>query len=445
MVSLPSTLPGGFVLRPIASDADLEGVRRLLGSVFGPLEAGLAQARVDRYPGFNPAHYLIVEDPAAPGPATTVVSSLCLTLARWSLGGVVFPVGIMELVATEPRYRGRGLQAALSGKFEELARSTGCPVTALMGIVGFYSNFGYVHASPYDESAVLPVDRILQAVADDPFRDRERVLETRPVQPADYPAAITLWDESNRSLDLHLSRNRTDWDFVFGSPPDAGEGAWHVVTGGGAAAVSGRAAGSERAAGLFELIPGAPYQLNYLTARSRDAFLEAFRFAAAAAQTNGRSEVSLRAEPGGAAHRVALSLGAEPREVYAWQTKITDRAGLLRLLAPVLERRLEGSAFRGLTTRLPISFYGPQLTMDWVGGRLVGVDEAPTDRATGLAGAGPTARMRMPEMSFVQLVLGYRSIGRLAAERQDVRAPEPHRHLVDTLFPPLRAWIEYVR
>ncbi len=386
------------------------------------------------------------------------MATLCLAPQRWSLGGVVLPVASLELVATDPRYRGRGLQAALSWKFDGLAMADGFLLAGVLGIPHYFSKFGYAYASPCDENIVPPVPQVLRAIEADPFRDRSRSLVTRPLEEADLPALTRLWAERDQALDLHYVRDQADWTNLVRHPLWEGAGHWHVVTEAG------------RVVGGFDLPAYGPDPsdrrrfIYYLAALERDVMLEVYRFAAATATAEGQDEVAVRVPPGGQAYATALSVGGRPVDSYGWQVKIYDRPGLMRALAPVLERRLAASVFRGLTGRLVFNLYSARLTLEWTGGRLARVTEEPIVRARPASGPGCPAspapcepavppvetpppalepRVWIPSGPFTQLVLGYRTVADLTREHPDVIASKAHRALLDVLFPALRAWVEY--
>ncbi len=419
----------------MASEADAQGAYRLLTSVFEPRVADLARGLLEGYPGLKRSQYLIVEDPAAPAlqagpgldkdePATAVVSTLCLAPMGWSLQGVRIPVAGLELVATDPRYRGRGLLTALSRKFDELAAADGYLLAGVLGIPHFYGRFGYVFASQFDESASLPVALVLKAIDADPFRSRDRSLVIRHWEEADLPAVAALWDEQDRALDLCPTRTPALWDYWFRHDFWVGVGRWHVVTEGG------------RIVGCFALPAHEQrYIVYYLAALERDVILEIYRFAASTALENGQPQVLLRLPADGPAHAVALSVGGRSERSYGWQVKVYDRARLLRALAPVLERRLAASPFRNLSGRLVLDLYSSRLFLAWTDGRLASVTEEPSDGAS-------VPRARLPVEAFTQLVLGYRSVSDLLRDSQNVQVSRAVGGLLEVLFPPLKAWVE---
>jgi hypothetical protein len=106
--------------------------------------------------------------------------------------------------------------------------------------------------------------------------------------------------------------------------------------------------------------------------------------------------------------------------------RVPDVAAFLRRIAPALERRLAGSFAAGYTGELPISFYRGGVKLGFESGRLAAVEPlAPPDE-----GRAETA---FPGLTFLQLLLGFRSFAELSYAFPDCQAESPT--LLDALFP----------
>ena len=122
---------------------------------------------------------------------------------------------------------------------------------------------------------------------------------------------------------------------------------------------------------------------------------------------------------------------------------------MLRRLTPVLERRLAESPFVGHTGELRLSFYRSGLRLVLAGGRIKSVEAwTPPRTATGLDFGLPSLDARrpsasFPDLTFLQLLFGYRSLDELEAAFPDclLRGQEP-RALLHALFPtaPSKVW-----
>ncbi|MCP3983581.1 MAG: hypothetical protein GY723_04290 [bacterium] len=134
----------------------------------------------------------------------------------------------------------------------------------------------------------------------------------------------------------------------------------------------------------------------------------------------------------------ALALGADHpafevlrgagkrRRPYAWYVRVADLPGFLLHVAPALEARLAESCFGGHDGTLSLSFYKSGVRLLWQKGRLVRATpwrpstEEPGDAA-------------FPDLTFLHLLLGHRSIEELEAAFPDVQVKEPG--LLEALFP----------
>jgi hypothetical protein len=124
---------------------------------------------------------------------------------------------------------------------------------------------------------------------------------------------------------------------------------------------------------------------------------------------------------------------------YAWYVRIPDLAAFLRLIAPVLEKRLAQSVLTGYSGTLVIDLYREAFELRFEGGRLAGVvpwTRPRYDEDDEYAGLGS------PPLVFLQLLLGYRSLDELRAIFPDVGAHDDHRLLIGTLFPKQPSFVE---
>ena len=114
---------------------------------------------------------------------------------------------------------------------------------------------------------------------------------------------------------------------------------------------------------------------------------------------------------------------------YAWYVRVADLPDFLRHIAPALERRLEQSALAGHTGELWISFYREGLCLAMERGRLTRVERwvtEPSKPATAL----------FPDLTFLQLLLGYRALEELEYAFADCGTRNDEvGALLDSLFP----------
>ncbi len=431
-------LPANVAIRQAAGEADLEGMCRLFASVFEPRSGELARVMFEHYPGPDrPVVFIAADTGAAPLPgdsgraATRVVAAVMLVARPWALEDVVFRVAHVEVVATDPAYRGRGLLRAIFGLVDQAVRDGGYPLSAVMGIPSFYDRFGYRFAVRSGISLSMAAGEVAQAVTEDPFFERDRTLTVRSAAASDAPALVDRWHEQDVGLQLRGAYGLDLWEHYLRemASVDMARGQWYVVEEG-----TGRSRTVVAAFGYH--LPGG--QPMFVTLRSRDhtAAVTALRWAAQETLRLGKPRFLLGLRPGSGDYAAALGLGARLERPYGWQVKIAEPGRFLGAIGPALEKRLAASPFRGLTADLVIDFFRSRVALRWEKGRLADVVE--TVGITNL----DELRPRMPEDTFVRLALGYRSLEELRGEQIEVGIPRQFRALLEVLFPKLEAWVD---
>ena len=120
------------------------------------------------------------------------------------------------------------------------------------------------------------------------------------------------------------------------------------------------------------------------------------------------------------------------REAYAWYLRVPDLKGFLRLITPVLEKRLSESYCSGFSGALNLNFYSDGLQMVFEKGRLVKVDDwqsTPDNLDTAA----------FPGLSFLQLVFGRRNMEELRHAFPDCYVAEDYTPGTGDFSPVLEA------
>lgn len=108
---------------------------------------------------------------------------------------------------------------------------------------------------------------------------------------------------------------------------------------------------------------------------------------------------------------------------------MADLPDFLRLIAPVLERRLAESVAVGHSGEVKIGFYRKGVRLRFERGRLTGVEDWPQTSAE-------ISDARFPELTFLQLLFGCRSLEELEYAFPDCQAPNNQaRAILEAIFP----------
>jgi hypothetical protein len=436
-------LGGGLILRR-ARREDAEAVAAFNarihfspGGPFGRREPhrGIAASARDLMSGNHPncdaSDFIVVEDTAT----RSVVSSTCLIPQRFSYEGVEFDAGLPELVGTHPDYRRRGL---VGEQFEVLHRwseERGHPMQAIAGIPYYYRRFGYEMAVDMGEERRI----YLQDVPDgkpssDGFGGSSRPYRLRAAVESDARFLSDLQRRGRGRSLLTAVRDEGLWRYeVAGRDPESDESleVWVVEDESGVPAgyvcyLRDFRDGTMQVEG-YELADGISWLA--VTPSVLHGLAEICR-----KRTSTEKPASLTFVLG--EHHPLYEAVPEPplfrldrRDHYSFYVRVHDLPGFLRRVAPVLERRLAVSVAAGHTGRLEVSVYGGGLLLELERGRLSRAEGwSPTVEDQGDAG--------FPDLTFLQLLFGYRSLEELDHAFADCRpGGGDARVLLAALFP----------
>jgi GNAT superfamily N-acetyltransferase len=447
-------LPGGLIRR-WANDADVERITALLGATLrraqdeNPSPRTMAGARLLLGPGFpfmnGAADAAIVEDPQAGG---SIVACTFFWRHTWSFAGIPFGVTRPELVAADPAYRRRGLIRAVFEMIHARGAAEGHLLSAITGIPYFYRQFGYEYALDLDGSRTAFFSLIPKADT-----GQEEACRLRPAVASDVEQLRAMYDAwHDDSLIRHEAGPQLwEWEISLWDDPSVRDGDarthgvdgrfWVIETAAGEPAgsawiASHRRGSSLRVQELFfakgaDVEAIAPSLLRGL--REIGADTPALR-----EDTGPCNEIQLAL---GRDHPIYGLLGADVapgrEDPYAWLVRVPDVPAFLRHVRPALEARLEQSIFGASSSTLEIDLYRGGLRLVLDRGRLTQIEpwNAPVPEEE-------TTTMGCPPLTFLQLLLGHRSIEELVDIFPDVWIRPDRRLLVDTLFPKVPSRVE---
>ena len=381
------------------------------------------------HPTVSAGDFTVVEDTAA----GRIVSSCMLISQTWAYGGVPFGVGRPELVATAPEYRRRGLIRAQFEVLHQWSAERSQRVQVITGIPFYYRQFGYEMALNLDggRGGFEPQVPRLKDGETEPY-----VL--RLATEADLPFVAELYTQTVGAREpVTCVRSLDEWkhELAGRGPGSLVEAVIKIIATPGAEPVGYLVhgpylwpGGKGNALGCwgYELKPGrswlavTPSVIRHLWAAGEALAAEQQLPMQRFVFSMGESHPVYDACPG----RLPLI-----RAPYAYYVRVPDVGGFIRHVAPVLEARLARSIAAGHSGELKLNFYrsGVRLTLEQ--GWLVSVEDwQPSSEDEG----DPS----FPNLTFLQLLFGYRSLDELRQAYADVQyGNDTARALLNALFP----------
>jgi hypothetical protein len=421
----------GVIIRRL-EERDLDGLAALHTEVFSPRAAKDARSVIDGTWAIGQRdHFLIAED------TTTgkIVSSLTLLRKTFTFGdAITFGVGVPEWVLTHPDYRRKRLIRAQTEIVHEWSEARGDLMQVIGGIPNYYRQFGYdmaLEMGPLRVGFKSYVPKLKEGETE-PYR-------VRPATTADVPFIVATAAHAHQRYLITSGSDATYWDGLI-RRAQSDDPFRHIVAivetpeGDPIGYLVHFAWARDHQIGVshFELkagvswLPVALPVVRYLCAKGEE-------YAARENKEFGTFGFFLGTE-----HPLFEVLDDKlPRSVgaYAWYVRIPDLPAFIRHIAPVLEARLARSALPNHTGDLKLSFYRSGLRLAFEHGKLVTVEPWQPTTGTGEDPAEPTDAA-FPDLTFYQLLLGYRTLEQLEATRPDIfHEGDGPRALLRALFP----------
>jgi predicted acetyltransferase len=361
-----------------------------------------------------------------------IVSSMNLISQTWTYDGIPFGFGRPELVATDDNYRRRGLVRAQFEAIHARSAAKGELVQGITGIPWYYRQFGYEMALELGGGRSFFWGRSGndKRVDEEPYR-------LRPATPEDLPLLEELYAVHCAGSLLTRWRDAAQWRYELFEADRESPYARHVYV------VETDAA---TAAGYVEYRLWKHFfivrELGVLPGHSLRAvglyLTRALKIQADELNQTREKPIDHISFNLGVAHPLYKALEREleqQRKPYAWYIRVPNLPAFLRHIAPALARRLAASVMPGYSGALKLNFYLAQLKVDFKDGKLVD--------------AGPympehffDADAFFPDLTFLQLLFGYRTLDELNYARVDCYANNADAAvLLNALFPKQHSWV----
>lgn len=355
-----------------------------------------------------------------------IASSVCLISQTWAYDGIEFGVGRPELVGTDTAYRRRGLVRAQMEAVHAKSAARGEMVQAITGIPWYYRQFDYEMGLDLGGSRQFFWQR--------KGNDKPVAKETytwRPAAVADIPILQTLYQANCARSRIVRIRDEALWRYELTEiHPDS---EWRrniqmieTLAGEAVAYVEYKLWGTGFAVRELGVLPGHSWRaVGLFIARALKS--EADRLNENRAKPIDNISFGL-----GHDHPMYEALGRQLEHqipAYAWYIRVPDLPGFLRHIAPVLEKRLADSVLAGHSGTVRLNFMHSQLTLAFADGKLKEIGTYEPNNTY-------DADALFPDLTFLQLLFGYRSLDELDHARADCGTENVETAvLLNILFP----------
>jgi GNAT superfamily N-acetyltransferase len=366
------------------------------------------------HPTFDPGDFTIVEDSGS----GEIVSCLSYISQTWSYEGIEFGVGRSETVGTHPDYRRRGLVRAQFEVAHQWGKERGHMLQAITGIPWYYRLFGYemaVELGGRRQGYRSHISKLKEG-------DKEP-FNIHPAKEKDIPFITELYNQNTSRYLLACVHDQALWEYALtGTDPDSATYSQIAVI----ETPQGKAVGfllhapdlfgSRFSFRWYELQEGVswvavtPSVLRYAEKTGNEYALQKNE----KAKNEGikdHKEVQFESYSFafGSQHPVyqaAPEMLPEEKDPYAWYLRVPDLIGFLKLITPALEDRLARSYAAGHSAEIKLNFFTSGIILTLEEGKIKAVEPWDTPDFE-------DSSAQFPELTFTQLLFGYRSLDEL--------------------------------
>jgi len=407
-------LGNGLVFRTVRSESDIERYVAFNTTYNNFHEGQTCDCLLRHHPETSWSDYWLIEKEGS----DEIVSTTCLIPWRCRYEGINLKVAMLEMVLTQPAYRGQGLVRAQINHFSQEVQARNFDLSIIWGIPYYYRQFGYGYCLDGGTFESLPVGRIPEATArvDSAYRLRSAVED-------DIPRLVELYRASLASLQLCVLRDPEYWEYLLRWARHPVEILEDVQSG----EIAGYAVISRSSCGqsiriLESGIPRGEVGMALLRLL----------------KVEKGKEILVAWPKTGILAQLVHSLGSQTMPGGQWLLRLPDVARFLVKIGPVLESRLAASEWRGLTIDFIINLFRQAFQLRFLDGKLVSVEPLGfVDTSMGTDGG----HLCIPPEAFLRLVFGYRGLAELRDAWPDIMIKPEVRHLVEVLFPGMLSYL----
>ncbi|MHA2379075.1 MAG: GNAT family N-acetyltransferase [Candidatus Thorarchaeota archaeon] len=421
-------LPEGFEFLTAETEQDLEDILDFNSKVHEDDPQELRRV-IENLPGFGLEMNYFIRDVDT----GMIVSAMNAIPSTWAYEGI--PLRNLELgwVGTLKEYRKRGFVRALYSHFDSLLKSGNHDISVIQGIPHYYRQFGYEFILPLGRRVTLSPHLIpeIKKGTEPSFMK----MSVREAVDADLDEIVRLFDDHNKRLLVYSMRSRELWEVQERTKKEyENDFATMVIE------ENGRINGYFRYGlrkGIKDEHQERVLHVNESSVSSYDGVMRALHFLRQETLHSGACRIELVGPDHNNLCRVSQDLGGKVLRWWKQQIRIPDMVRFLTKIIPVLETRLKGTMFHGLTHNIALNTHRNCYVLRFKEGKIAKVEDL------GIQSVGEKNEFRAPSHDLVKLILGDSNIDELNRANIDFLVEGRIRSLVETLFPKRESCIYY--
>jgi predicted acetyltransferase len=407
-------LENGLMLRALREEKDVRSYADFNTKYNNPYEGATCSCLINHHPltGFN--DYQFIEDERT----GQIVSTTCLI--PWSLEfeGIELQAAMLEMVLTHPEYRKLGLVKAQIARFLQVVEERKFDLSIIWGIPYYYRQYGYTYCIEGNSSDSLPIWRIPGEASGETSRYTLRVADEKDIE-----ELTAFYNRSMKDLDFFVQRSHEYWLYLI---KHAKFPVWMVkdnITKNSSGYLIMKKSKDNRGINIIE-----NGICDYNTGLGVLKLLK----------NEVSDEIVLNWPENNVLVKLARCFGSIPQNGGQWLLRIHNITGFLAKIAPALEKRLDTSGFKDVSTNLTINFFRQAYILHINKGKITAIDNAGfIDSSMGSDGGD----LCIPPEAFVRLVFGFRSVNQLRDAWPDLVVKPEVMKLVEALFPQIESYI----
>ncbi|MFW9925358.1 MAG: GNAT family N-acetyltransferase [Candidatus Thorarchaeota archaeon] len=413
-------VPEGYEFGFVKTDEELKEILEFHSRIHPNDDIEELKRQIEHLPGFGKELNFFLRDVQT----GMIVSSLNAIPGIWSYAGI--PLRNLELgwVGTLKEQRRKGLIRSLYEHFDSLLHEGEYDISTIQGIPYYYRQFGYDFVIPLDPTLWISISQL--PTADEKKPPPYMEINCREAEANDLDDLMKLYDENNRNVQVYIPRSRELWKLQEESKTFF-ESKYRTYL----------FEDKENVIGYLRLIVKMPSSGLYgpnmrvieSSIRTYDGVMRALQLIKSEAQKHDFQQVGIVGAPSNNLRTIVRDLGGQILGEWKHQLRVPNILRLLQKIAPVLEKRLLGTMFEGLTKDLAINTFRHCYLLKFEKGHI----EYITD--IGMQEVNENTGFRAPPNDLIRLIFGVSDIDEIRSNNIDFIVSRDLRSLVSTLFP----------